>query len=67
MATMEKEGMFFVVNEDSTDTAPRKIYFDLEDVLMDGAEYIDVFDKDGDRIYLYMLDEENREYTRQDV
>lgn len=58
----EKKGVYFVVNEDESDTAPRKIYFSLDEAEEDGAWYIDVFDNNGERIY--SLTKEDKGYER---
>lgn len=53
----EDKGKFFVVNEDSLDTAPRHIYFNLDEAVADGADYIDVFDEVGKPIHFYQLED----------
>ena len=59
---MAEEGKYFVVNEDENDTAPRKIYFVLEDAKLDGALFIDAFNEKGDRIY--SLNNEKGDYEK---
>ena len=59
---MDIKPTMFVVNVDELDTAPRQIFFNLEDAVDDGAEYIDVFDENGIRICHY--EKEGKEYIQ---
>jgi len=54
------EGVYFVVNEDDTDTAPRQIFFNIKDAKKENSLYIDVFDKNGVKIGYF--ERENGDY-----
>lgn len=59
VGTEQGEEVYYVV---SNGDEPHRILFNLKDAVLDGSRFIDAFDKDGNLIRGYSLDE-NNEYT----
>jgi len=62
----EKEGKYFVVNEDNLDSSPRQMFFSLGEAQDDGAEMIDVFDDKGKKVCYYEKDGKEYKYIEID-